>query len=76
MLLCEIACGDQAKILQPDFSEKLGPVKNSKWALGDNFPDPKETKIVNGFEVPCGKLIFDQKVGGRGYNEFIVYDPA
>lgn len=62
--------------MAPDFTEKMSAGKNSKWALGYNYPDPKSTIDKDGYKIPCGKMISNPKMNCRGYNEFIVYDPA
>ncbi|CAH0546205.1 unnamed protein product [Brassicogethes aeneus] len=78
LLLCDVALGEMYERYHADYIEKLPKGKHSCLGLGRTEPDPKNSKTINGIEIPLGKGI---TVPGREessllYNEYIVYDVA
>jgi predicted DNA-binding WGR domain protein len=84
MALCDVALGEMLPLRRAEFITKLPDGVHSTFGVGEWTPDPAGfTKLDDGVEVPCGKLIPSGVTKGDGadetdllYNEFIVYDVA
>ncbi|GLU07369.1 hypothetical protein SLE2022_243300 [Rubroshorea leprosula] len=76
LLLCEVALGDMAELLQAKSdADKLPDGKLSTKGVGATEPDPSEAKTLDdGVIVPLGKPKEQQCQGTLLYNEYIVYN--
>lgn len=76
LLLCEVALGDMAELLQAKSdANKLPNGKLSTKGVGSTEPDPSEAKTLDdGVIVPMGKPKEKQCQGALLYNEYIVYN--
>ncbi|XAR61350.1 NAD(+) ADP-ribosyltransferase [Bertholletia excelsa] len=77
LLLCEVALGDMAELLQANYkADKLPEGKLSTKGLGATGPNVSEARILeDGLTVPLGKP--KEQLGTKGallYNEYIVYN--
>ncbi|CAK7348322.1 unnamed protein product [Dovyalis caffra] len=77
LLLCEVALGDMAELLQAKYdADKLPSGKLSTKGVGGTAPDISDAKVLDdGVVVPLGKP--KQQRGSKGsllYNEYIVYN--
>ncbi|XVF80597.1 hypothetical protein PTKIN_Ptkin15bG0086500 [Pterospermum kingtungense] len=76
LLLCEVALGNMAELLQPKSdADKLPDGKLSTKGVGATAPDPSEAQTLNdGVIVPLGKPKEQKREGALLYNEYIVYN--
>ncbi|KAJ3057997.1 hypothetical protein HDU98_005872 [Podochytrium sp. JEL0797] len=79
LLLCEVALGDENRLLNADYEAHKAmerAKKHSTWGVGRTQPDPKgSVKLEDGLVVPCGKGVENKEEGCYlQYNEFICYD--
>ncbi|RZC53061.1 hypothetical protein C5167_011914 [Papaver somniferum] len=77
LLLCEVALGEMAELLQSDYNaDKLPPGKLSTKGVGSTAPDPSEFQALDdGVVVPLGKPKEQRdRKGSLLYNEYIVYN--
>ncbi|CAJ1969733.1 unnamed protein product [Sphenostylis stenocarpa] len=77
LLLCEVALGEMAELLNAKYdADQLPEGKLSTKGLGGTTPDPsKARELEDGLIVPLGKP--EKKSGIKGdllYNEYIVYN--
>ncbi|GMI66597.1 poly(ADP-ribose) polymerase 2, poly(ADP-ribose) polymerase [Hibiscus trionum] len=76
LLLCEVALGDMAELLQAKSdANKLPDGKLSTKGVGATAPDPSEAQTLDdGVIVPLGKPKEQKREGALWYNEYIVYN--
>ncbi|XP_017969668.1 PREDICTED: poly [ADP-ribose] polymerase 2 [Theobroma cacao] len=76
LLLCEVALGDMAELLQAKSdADKLPDGKLSTKGVGATAPDPSEAQTLDdGVIVPLGKPKEQNREGALWYNEYIVYN--
>ncbi|MBA0831950.1 hypothetical protein Goarm_016375, partial [Gossypium armourianum] len=76
LLLCEVALGDMAELLQAKSdADKLPDGKLSTKGVGATAPDPSEAQSLDdGVVVPLGKPKEQKRKGALLYNEYIVYN--
>lgn len=76
LLLCEVALGDMAELLQAKSdADKLPDGKLSTKGVGATAPDPSEAQSLDdGVVVPLGKPKEQNRKGALLYNEYIVYN--
>lgn len=73
ILLCEVALGESAQYLQPEYSDELPEDKQSVLGVGrHSFKSPYN--CLNGALVPSGKPVENKNIETfLDYNEFVVY---
>lgn len=77
MLLCEVALGDMLECTKSEYITELPKGKHSVKGCGKTFPNPDESHVADGVEIPLGKPVTIKKLASSLlYNEFIVYDVA
>ncbi|PPD88448.1 hypothetical protein GOBAR_DD14619 [Gossypium barbadense] len=76
LLLCEVALGDMAELLQAKSdADKLPDGKLSTKGVGATAPDPSEAQSLDdGVVVPLGKPKEQKRKGALLYNEYVVYN--
>ncbi|XP_039012015.1 poly [ADP-ribose] polymerase 2-like [Hibiscus syriacus] len=76
LLLCEVALGDMAELLQAKSdADKLPDGKLSTKGVGATAPDLSEAETLDdGVIVPLGKPREQKREGALWYNEYIVYN--
>lgn len=77
VLLCEVALGEMEEYTNAHYVEQLQKNKHSCKGVGKTMPDPSESIVKDGVEIPMGKSLTDAKLkSSLLYNEYIVYDVA
>lgn len=76
LLLCEVALGDMAELLQAKSdADKLPDGKLSTKGVGATALDPSEAQSLDdGVVVPLGKPKEQKRKGALLYNEYVVYN--
>ncbi|KAI8620371.1 poly polymerase catalytic domain-containing protein [Chytriomyces sp. MP71] len=83
LLLCEVALGDESKLIQSDYhadETMKSRSKHSTWGMGRTVPESSGyVTLPDGVVVPCGPGTHADETDEHGkryleYNEFICYD--